>query len=674
MESRSVTPLSTFSNASDSFKVHSTSSVYIWCCGFKHQVIIRVRPPLNRELDSTRHYEPTVFVDSSCRNITISENLEGIVQAEEVVSPPSSGLLATHRFTFDHIFDIKSEQEDVYVKSSKNAILSVLEGYNATIIAYGQTGTGKTYTMEGKGLHHDGISCDTFGILLGSPDGLEAGIIPRAIHDIFSSIERDPDPSRCSGTFNYLTSSIRPNASDVLKPYLSAKPQLSLTSKYLVRASYMQIYNDAISDLLKEDRVNLSIREDSRKGVYVHHLSEWVVRSPKQVYELMAKGATQRATGTTNMNEVSSRSHAILRLIVEKSTITASDCLNLPPSPTSTCGSTQDISRSVKVGKLNLVDLAGSERVHVTGATGRRLEETKKINQSLSALGNVISAMTACTSRSHIPFRDSKLTRILEDSIGGNCKTIMLCMISPALEAFAESVSTLKFANRAKKIKNEAVVNEDLDQKALLRKYERELKILRSELKQRNADLVEEQKRRAERDKLAAITALEERSREFMREKRLKEKLEKKINTMQSQLLLGGRKIEDTPAFRTLVAMEHKKIRNEYEARLKELEKERESVEADKAQVDRYKRLLLKQRDIMIALTARLNERDEQILSLQVGIEELDAMEQHQKQLEDGLDKKTRELLGLRKAAFQQCGDPHLQHALAAWGRDSDEL
>lgn len=158
-----------------------------------------------------------------------------------------------------------------------------------------------------------------------------------------------------------------------------------------------------------------------------------------------------------------------------------------------------------------MVDLAGSERVHVTGATGRRLEESKKINQSLSALGrdqtfplaldvftcllgNVISAITTCASRSHIPFRDSKLTRILEDSIGGNCKTIMICMISPALEAFAESVSTLKFANRAKKIKNEAIVNEDLDQKALLRKYERELKILRSELKQRNADLVDKRR------------------------------------------------------------------------------------------------------------------------------------------------------------------------------------
>ena len=115
------------------------------------------------------------------------------------------------------------------------------------------------------------------------------------------------------------------------------------------------------------------------------------------------------------------------------------------------------------MGKLNLVDLAGSERVRVTQATGQRLEESKKINQSLSALGNVIAALTDAKSRPHIPYRDSKLTRILEDSLGGNCKTTMMAMISPSSDAFGESQSTLKFANRAKKIKNEARINEDID-------------------------------------------------------------------------------------------------------------------------------------------------------------------------------------------------------------------
>ena len=146
---------------------------------------------------------------------------------------------------------------------------------------------------------------------------------------------------------------------------------------------------------------------------------------------------------------------------------------------------------NVQVGKLNLVDLAGSERVHITGATGKRLEESKSINQSLSALGKVIAALTDKKLRNHIPYRDSKLTRILEDSLGGNCKTTMMCMVSPSLDAFAESVSTLKFANRAKTIRNKAEVNEDADQRTLLRKYEKELKRLRSELHRRSEQLVD---------------------------------------------------------------------------------------------------------------------------------------------------------------------------------------
>jgi len=143
-------------------------------------------------------------------------------------------------------------------------------------------------------------------------------------------------------------------------------------------------------------------------------------------------------------------------------------------------------AKEIKVGKLNLVDLAGSERVSVTGATGKRLEESKKINQSLSCLGNVISALTDFKTRTHIPYRDSKLTRLLEDSLGGNCKTTMIAMISPAYDGYQESISTLKFATRAKKIKNSAKINEDVDQRALLRKYERELKKLKEELASRD--------------------------------------------------------------------------------------------------------------------------------------------------------------------------------------------
>lgn len=191
-------------------------------------------------------------------------------------------------------------------------------------------------------------------------------------------------------------------------------------------------------------------------------LSEWAVRSPGEIYSLMQKGAMSRHTASTNMNDVSSRSHAVFLITVEQMKV--------------------DRNKQIKVGKLNMVDLAGSESVRVTGATGKRLEESKNINKSLSCLGNVIAALTDPKNRTHIPYRDSKLTRLLKDSLGGNCKTTMMVMISPAPEAFSESLSTLKFATRAKKIRNDPKINEDVDQRALLRKYETELKKLKQEL------------------------------------------------------------------------------------------------------------------------------------------------------------------------------------------------
>lgn len=168
----------------------------------------------------------------------------------------------------------------------------------------------------------------------------------------------------------------------------------------------------------------------------------------------------------------------------------------------------------------------------------------------------------------------------------------MLACITPSLDAFAETLSTLKFANRAKNIKNDAKINEDLDQRALLRKYERELKRLRAELEKRNKELVdkrqllelEEQKKRAEQDKLAALETLEARSKQIASEKEEKRRLEEKITSMQSQLLIGGHKIQDIPVFRQMLEIEQRRIRTEYEKRLKELEEERKVVEVDKSQ------------------------------------------------------------------------------------------
>jgi len=260
---------------------------------------------------------------------------------------------------------------------------------------------------------------------------------------------------------------------------------------------------------------------------------------------------------------------------------------------------------------------------------------------------------------------------MLEDSLGGNCKTTMMAMVSPAFEAMQETISTLKFANRAKNIKNEAKVNEDLDQKSLLRKYERELKKLRAELEERSKNVVDkrrlleldEQRRRAEADKMAAIRALEQRSLEFMHEKEEKKKLEQRIAMLMGQMLRGdkaqggsdgqGRNVNNTvdPDQALLIKEQQEKLSKEYKFKLADLERERETIEEEKAQVDRYKQLLLKQRDIMIALTQRLVERDEQIMALQ---DELDAYDSHHKELEEKLDEKTAMLIKFQRIAMEE--------------------
>lgn len=495
-----------------------------------------------------------------------------------------------------------------------------MRGYNAAIIAYGQTGAGKTHTMEG------------------APEGEQRGIVPRAVADAFAGIEADDMAANGAAIASSSSSS-------------SSDPSSSTTTpaRFLVRASYLQIYNETISDLLRPERTNLAIREDARRGVFVEGLSEWVVRSPAEVHALMARGRAVRATGATRLNEASSRSHAVLTITIERCASAAAT----PGAEESSGSKGNDASNSssaVRVGKLHLVDLAGSERVAVTGATGKRLQESKRINASLSALGNVISALTAHAAadsssnnnnpstssaasssstaqrapRSHIPYRDSKLTRLLEDSLGGNCVTTLVATVSPSACAFSESLSTLKFATRAKAVSNAPRVNEEDgdgagdSNRTLLRRYEAELRRLRAELRERARTLVdkrallelEEGRRRAEADKLAAITALEQRSREVAQAKAEKRALEARVSSMQSQLLVGGSKgqgqgtgnssLEDSERqFRSRLDAEHRRIRGEYEQRLRELERDRQAAVADRAQADRYVALLLRQRDIM---------------------------------------------------------------------------
>ena len=695
------------------------------------QVVVRVRPPLPRELSHPRGYSPAVRVERCGRALTLSEDpsvagagagassssLGGDGAAAAASSSGNSNqhlLYATHRFAFDAVHPPTATQEDVYLASALPSVKAVLRGYNAAIIAYGQTGAGKTHTMEG------------------APEGEQRGIVPRAVADAFAGIEAD-DIASGAAVPSSSSSSSDPSSSSTTTP-----------ARFLVRASYLQIYNETISDLLRPERTNLAIREDARRGVFVEGLSEWVVRSPQEVHALMARGRAVRATGATRLNEASSRSHAVLTITIERCASVGS--VGVDESSAGLKGSSTDASANsssssssssaVRVGKLHLVDLAGSERVAVTGATGKRLQESKRINASLSALGNVISALTAHSAsadassssnpssssssssaaarapRSHIPYRDSKLTRLLEDSLGGNCVTTLVATVSPSGCAFSESLSTLKFATRAKAVSNAPRVNEEddgNDSKTLLRRYEAELRRLRAELRERARTLVdkrallelEEGRRRAEADKLAAITALEQRSAEVAQAKAEKRALEARISSMQSQLLVGGSKgnqqqqgngsLEDSDHVRSRLDAEHRRIRGEYEQRLRELERDRQAAVADRAQADRYVALLLRQRDIMTGvrvfflsffsiqgrtraktstkgkrrkkthfflekkthqqLTSRLAERDGQLSSLREEVELYDGRIQR---LEDALDARTAELLALRRAAAER--------------------
>ena len=549
------------------------------------KVCIRIRPPLLREIEPNLPFR-SIAVVSQNSQISLVEYLgcsysEADRQREWIENP---NYFQYHRFTFDRIFDIDSTQDEVYGISALPAVESVLSGYNSTIFAYGQTGTGKTFTMEGF----------TFDYL--DPN---RGIIPRTIEDIFKYIENNTNSN----------------------------------TTFIIRATYLQIYNEQISDLLKPEKKNLSIRESKQKGLYVESLSEWAVRSPNDIYALLERGSQSRAKANTHMNDVSSRSHAVFSIQVEQMENGQS-------------------GKSIKVGKLNLVDLAGSERIKVSGATGQQLEESKKINKSLSALGNVIYALTDSKGRTHIPYRDSKLTRLLENSLGGNCRTTMIGMISPAECSFSESLSTLNFAKRAKSIKNRAIVNEDIDHNALIRQYENELKKLRKELEEKDRLLrdnnfimeLEEQKKEAERDKNEAIQALEEASIKYLQERDEKKKLENKIQLMNFQMIPGGQKIsiEETPQFQDLLQKHQILLEKDFQEKLDEIEQEREALAASKEQVDSYNKLLSRQRNIMVGLTTSLNERDENIAQLQ---EEIEAYEKMSKDMEENIKIKDKRIL-----------------------------
>ncbi|XP_030888004.1 kinesin-like protein KIF21A isoform X6 [Leptonychotes weddellii] len=370
------------------------------------RVAVRIRPQLAKEKIEGCHI---------CTSVTPGE--------------PQVFLGKDKAFTFDYVFDIESQQEQIYTQCIEKLIEGCFEGYNATVFAYGQTGAGKTYTM-GTGFDVNIIE-------------EEQGIISRAVKHLFKSIEE--------------------------KKHTAIKNGLPAPD-FKVNAQFLELYNEEVLDLFdttrdidaKNKKSNIRIHEDSAGGIYTVGVTTRTVNTESEMMQCLKLGALSRTTASTQMNVQSSRSHAIF-------TIHLCQTRMCPQIDAENATDNKVISESSQLNefetltaKFHFVDLAGSERLKRTGATGERAKEGISINCGLLALGNVISALGDKSKRAtHVPYRDSKLTRLLQDSLGGNSQTIMIACVSPSDRDFMETLNTLKYANRARNIKNKLMINQD---------------------------------------------------------------------------------------------------------------------------------------------------------------------------------------------------------------------
>ncbi|XP_060100739.1 kinesin-like protein KIF21A isoform X11 [Heteronotia binoei] len=392
------------------------------------RVAVRIRPQLAKEKIEGCHI---------CTSVTPGE--------------PQVFLGKDKAFTFDYVFDIESRQEEIYIHCIEKLIEGCFEGYNATVFAYGQTGAGKTYTM-GTG----------FDVNIMEE---EQGIIPRAVKHLFKCIDEKRH---------------------------SAIKQAVPPPEFKVNAQFLELYNEEVLDLFdttrdidsKNKKSNIKIHEDSAGGIYTVGVTTRSVSTEAEMMQCLKLGALSRTTASTQMNVQSSRSHAIFTVHL---------CQTRICSPVDADNMTDNriISESSQLNefetltaKFHFVDLAGSERLKRTGATGERAKEGISINCGLLALGNVISALGDKSKKAtHVPYRDSKLTRLLQDSLGGNSQTVMIACVSPSDRDFMETLNTLKYANRARNIKNKVMVNQD--------RASQQINALRSEITRLQMELME---------------------------------------------------------------------------------------------------------------------------------------------------------------------------------------
>uniref|UniRef100_A0A3Q2YV03 Kinesin-like protein n=1 Tax=Hippocampus comes TaxID=109280 RepID=A0A3Q2YV03_HIPCM len=517
------------------------------------KVVVRCRP-LNRKEESNGPSGEIVQMDLRLGQVILR-------------NPRASHSEPQKTFTFDAVYDGNSKQRDLYDESVRPLIDSVLAGFNGTIFAYGQTGTGKTYTMQGMWL-----------------DTEKRGVIPNAFDHIFTHISRSQSDKQ-----------------------------------YLVRASYLEIYREEIRDLLDPSHASargLELRESPETGVYVPDLTSCVCKSIKEIEEVMNVGNQARAVAATHMNEYSSRSHALFLITVECG----------QPGP--------DGRKHIRVGRLNLVDLAGSERQAKTGVQGERLKEAAKINLSLSALGNVISALADGRS-GHVPYRDSKLTRLLQDSLGGNAKTVMVATLGPAPQHYDETLTTLRYANRAKNIQNQPRVNED-PKDALLREFQREIARLRAQLNHRKW----RNKQKKERSDDQASDQDGDEDAECEEEEEVEKDGEDYVKREEQRL---EREKEAIRGDRSLLADEKQRLLGEKERMMGDLRKEQEATEQLTA---KYKAMESK---LLVGGKNIIDHTNEQQKMLEVKRQEIAEQSRNEREMQQQMMVQDDETLELRE-------------------------